>query len=431
MKHLDRRKFLRQSLGGLAATAAAPLLQPQFILAEENNGSNTATGPIKYLVFVNLIGGFDPLFLFPPHHPAYYNALIDNGLRSSLLVDRDQVLALDSIFGLHPLWGSFFQEEYNAGRMALIQNIGTESYIGGSHAFAEAVMSFGKTNFSAGIDKGWFAKVLDLFGPPAYAFNAGDRSNDFRTTSDDRRPIVAKHDEGLVLNRDATGSEADTVLMRDTLQRLFNARRGSSDLEDKVIKALERKEPVSELFSLISNVSIIGSYPSNDFGRALKSVARTIIHFKNQPSRRLFYTTLRGFDTHANQLNNYTNSHWGKINTMLAPSFKALIEDLIAAGVYNETLIVGFTEFGRNLKENGGGGTDHGWGNTHFAFGGALNGGRIIGDPFPVSHLSGNFRLPVYIPFQNLFAQAIQATGIDADQVFHPGTYTHIDLNLV
>ena len=44
------------------------------------------------------------------------------------------------------------------------------------------------------------------------------------------------------------------------------------------------------------------------------------------------------------------------------------------------TLVVAMTEFGRTVRENGTFGTDHGTGGAMVLAGGALKGGRILGD---------------------------------------------------
>ena len=42
--------------------------------------------------------------------------------------------------------------------------------------------------------------------------------------------------------------------------------------------------------------------------------------------------------------------------------------------------VVTMSEFGRRVKENASGGTDHGHGNCMFLLGGGVNGGKVYGD---------------------------------------------------
>jgi len=46
---------------------------------------------------------------------------------------------------------------------------------------------------------------------------------------------------------------------------------------------------------------------------------------------------------------------------------------------WENTVVVVGTEFGRTAKENGTGGTDHGTASALFFAGGAINGGRVLG----------------------------------------------------
>jgi uncharacterized protein (DUF1501 family) len=56
---------------------------------------------------------------------------------------------------------------------------------------------------------------------------------------------------------------------------------------------------------------------------------------------------------------------------------KAFYADLKAQGNDQRVLVMSFSEFGRRVKENTSGGTDHGHGNCAFVIGGAVNGGKV------------------------------------------------------
>ncbi|TGY89292.1 DUF1501 domain-containing protein [Marinicauda algicola] len=83
-----------------------------------------------------------------------------------------------------------------------------------------------------------------------------------------------------------------------------------------------------------------------------------------------------GWDTHVRQ---------GAQEGGLAARFAALDEALLAlqAGLgahWDRTAVLVATEFGRTVRANGAGGTDHGTAGTAFLLGGAVRGGRLIGD---------------------------------------------------
>ncbi|MBR0678846.1 DUF1501 domain-containing protein, partial [Roseomonas alkaliterrae] len=82
---------------------------------------------------------------------------------------------------------------------------------------------------------------------------------------------------------------------------------------------------------------------------------------------------LGGWDTHAAQVNRL-NGPLGQLDDGLAALKEALGEH------WRRTAVLVVTEFGRTVRVNGTGGTDHGTGGVAFILGGAVAGGRIGGD---------------------------------------------------
>jgi uncharacterized protein (DUF1501 family) len=83
--------------------------------------------------------------------------------------------------------------------------------------------------------------------------------------------------------------------------------------------------------------------------------------------------SLAGWDTHRTQANAITKPLMG-----LAQVILRLQQGL--GETWGKTLLVAMTEFGRTARENGTQGTDHGTGGAMVLAGGALKGGRVLGD---------------------------------------------------
>jgi uncharacterized protein (DUF1501 family) len=83
--------------------------------------------------------------------------------------------------------------------------------------------------------------------------------------------------------------------------------------------------------------------------------------------------SLDGWDTHTGQ-----NAALQQRFTALDNGIKAL---KIALGpAWKKTAVIAVSEFGRTVRVNGGGGTDHGTGGLAILAGGAIKGGRMYGD---------------------------------------------------
>jgi uncharacterized protein (DUF1501 family) len=83
-----------------------------------------------------------------------------------------------------------------------------------------------------------------------------------------------------------------------------------------------------------------------------------------------------GWDTHARQ---------GAANGSLAGKFSVLDNGIAIlqrdmGDAWSKTVVMVVTEFGRTVKVNGTGGTDHGTATAAMLVGGAVNGGRVIAD---------------------------------------------------
>ena len=119
-------------------------------------------------------------------------------------------------------------------------------------------------------------------------------------------------------------------------------------------------------------------YPNTSFGNALKSVAALI---KADIGIEAAQVDIGGWDTHSAQ-DPLAGSMY---NTMqdFSNSLAAFYADVISTATTNGVTAVAVSEFGRNARENGSNGTDHGRGTVMFAMGKNIAGGRVMVNNWP------------------------------------------------
>lgn len=113
---------------------------------------------------------------------------------------------------------------------------------------------------------------------------------------------------------------------------------------------------------------------------------------------RIYYVTLGGFDTHANQV----DAHGQQLQEF-ARSMRAFYRELEAIGEDRRVLTVAFSEFGRSVKQNDSNGTDHGAAGPMFIFGPMVNSG-LIGEHPSLTELDDKGDLVYRIDFRSVYA---------------------------
>jgi uncharacterized protein (DUF1501 family) len=110
-------------------------------------------------------------------------------------------------------------------------------------------------------------------------------------------------------------------------------------------------------------------YPNGQFGQSLLQMSQLI---KADIGLEVGFLDIGGWDTHANQP--------GQLNQRLreyGDGLSALYRDL--GNRMRNIVVVTMTEFGRTIKQNGSGGTDHGHASALFVMGGPVKGGKVYG----------------------------------------------------
>jgi uncharacterized protein (DUF1501 family) len=113
-------------------------------------------------------------------------------------------------------------------------------------------------------------------------------------------------------------------------------------------------------------------YPRSQFGQRLREIAQLI---KSGVGLEVAFADVGGWDTHVNQ-----GASNGQLALRLADfsrSVSALVTDL--GDRMQDIVILSMSEFGRMVRQNGNGGTDHGHAGAMFVIGGTVRGGKVLG----------------------------------------------------
>ncbi len=153
----------------------------------------------------------------------------------------------------------------------------------------------------------------------------------------------------------------------------------------------------------------IDLYGDNRFGRSCLIARRLVeagVGLVTVPW--VFKQSEENFDTHS--------KHFPKMKGKLLPivdrAFSALLSDLEARGLLEETLVAWTGEFGRTPRINGGGGRDH-WGRVYSTVlaGGGVKGGQVVGRSDPQGGVPADN--PVHV--SDFVASMYHALGYGAD----------------
>jgi uncharacterized protein (DUF1501 family) len=141
------------------------------------------------------------------------------------------------------------------------------------------------------------------------------------------------------------------------------------------------------------------TYPNHAFGEGMKQIAELITADTNT---RIYYISLPGFDTHVNQKSRQSN-----LLSIYAQSVGTLIKDLRSNGLFDDILMLTFSEFGRRVHENGSLGTDHGAANNLLVMGDQLKSPGIFNSAPLLTQLNEG-DLQYQLDFRSVYAHILE-----------------------
>ena len=139
----------------------------------------------------------------------------------------------------------------------------------------------------------------------------------------------------------------------------------------------------------------LSNFPNTILGKQLKSIAEMVVNGMETP---IYYASVSGFDTHANQLNTQQ-----RLLNNLDEALGSLVSTLQTQNLWDNTLVMVFSEFGRRVAENGSRGTDHGSGNQVFLLSGGLKKPGFF-NPMPDLSNLNNGDIAMQVDFRQIYA---------------------------
>jgi len=329
---MDRRRFLMTSGAGLMAALAG-------------NGVAFASAPTeKRFVFIFLRGGLDGLHALAPYADADYRRL-----RPRIALDRDAVIDLDGYFGLHTAMEGLMPM-VRAGELAFVPAAAT-GYRERSHFDAQNMLENG-SGAPYGARDGWLNRAI-------LGLNAGDR----------RLGLSLGPTVPLILQgqADVQSWSYDTLpdVDADFLTRVAGLYQQDPAFADAFHDAQGAIMPDVDMAGMTGQIGAARNFPLS-----AQAVAALLAE---SAGPRVAVMDLQGWDTHFAQ------------PVRLRDLLRLLSEGLVTlrdglGPVWRDTVVMVGSEFGRTAAENGNNGTDHGTGGLAMLAGGAVNGGRILGD---------------------------------------------------
>jgi uncharacterized protein (DUF1501 family) len=396
---LSRRQFLGSAIG-LSAAALHPDWLPKIVMAK-SFASNR-----DIIVSVFMRGGSDGLSLVVPYADNnYYTS------RPSIRIPRPGDTGggtdLDGFFELSPAMAGLYPA-FKATDLVIVHGAG-QMYVSRSHFDAQRYMEVGKPADTT-IISGWLGRHLASIPPlvPTAALRAIGIANGLQKTLVPP-PVITNglYDTNTLPIADPTnytigGSSTTQAARMNFLKADYGA--GDEPLRSEALSATATVDLLKSIpFSTYKPANGV-VYPTSSFGRSLRSVAAIIT---NNIGIEAAQVDLGGWDTHSAQ-----DPNGGSMfRTMqdFSNSLAAFYGDIIATNA-NVTLVA-FSEFGRNVRENGSNGTDHGRAAALFAMGKGIKGGRVITknwQPLARENLEAGQDLRVTIDYKDILAEIVQ-----------------------
>ncbi|RCS28462.1 DUF1501 domain-containing protein [Polaribacter sp. WD7] len=372
---MKRRDFLKQS-----TLASSMFFVPQFLKAFEL-GTNT-TFSNKKVVIIQLKGGNDGLnTVVPFENDIYHNA------RKTIALQKSEIIKIADGVGLHPSLAPL-RNLYDKGFVSIINNVGYPNP-NLSHFRSTDIWQTASAS-NEYLQNGWIGRFLDHTKAESYNAIEVDESLSLM--------LKGKHQNGLAItNPKMFYSSLREPFFNKIVNNYQDPHLNEHNLGYLYATMIEAKSSSKYIFEKTKTKSQTATtYPKNILGKQMKTIADFV---KSGLETQVYYAGLSGFDTHANQQNQQSN-----LLKIYAETMEAFVNDLEKNNVFDDVLILTFSEFGRRVHQNQSFGTDHGAANNVFVIGKHLKKNGLYNNLPNLAQLDKTGNIQYEIDFREIYA---------------------------
>lgn len=338
---IKRREFLK-----ISSLATASLFIPNFL--QSMTLDNALNPNQKILIVLQFTGGNDGLnTIIPTKNDIYFKE------RSNIAISDS--LALNDETGINPAL-SYFKELFDEGELSLMNNVGYPNPDKSHFRSMDIWHSASKSDEF--LETGWLGRFLDeecyKCEHPTQALEVDDMLS-LALKGQNNKAFAFKDPKKLYQTSQEkyfkSLYESDHHHDDETVSYLYKTLGSTINNADYIFEKSKTKKTTQE-------------YPNSKLGKDFKTVASLI---KSDINTQVYYLSIGSFDTHVNQ-NERQQKLFGEINDAV----KSFVADMKANGLFNDILLMTFSEFGRRVAQNASKGTDHGTANQIFFISGGL-----------------------------------------------------------
>lgn len=384
---LNRRTFLQAT----AAMSGAAML-PMWL--GDQAAAASPIGPADgVLVLITMNGGVDGLSMVAPVNNGTYH-----DLRGGLALSPGNAHALNNDRILHPALPAV-KSYWDLGNVAFIEGVGD---VNGSLSHFEqmARVMTAKSNDGA-MTSGWLGRYVDGLPGGADPFHSvcfGSSIPLVVQGNNRRATAVGTQPRGLV-----DINTADDYIRREleAIADFSNSSTGQGALADSLAAVGPKAIDLASRILPTYNPAL----PGDRLAAEMTLCARLI---NANLGIRVFSIDFGDFDGHADH-NELHEEGFVALNAAIDAFFGTLNRQYA-----DQVLLVTATEFGRRLKANRGGGTDHGNATTLMAIGSQVNGG-LYGEMPSFTNLDSNRNLRPTVDYRAVYGTVL-GSWLKADQ---------------